>query len=195
MAQLKKSEYIRLPVYEDSIDHLCGFIHARKLLNLFTADKLDKRSLLRSLEAVHYVPEGTFLIRQLLNFQKQKYRVGIVVDEYGDIKGIVTLSDILEEIVGEFCTDFADDKKLRCRLDGSYIVEGNMAIRDLNRLTGWNLPVDGPNTLNGLIIEHLEMIPEASVSMAIDGYIVEVLKVKENGISKAKIWPKKTASE
>lgn len=189
MQQLEQSQYIRLPVYEDTLDHLKGFIHARKLLNLVTADKLDKKSLLRSLEVVHYVPEGTLLSKQLSNFRQHKYRIGVVVDEYGGIKGLVTLSDILEEIIGEFCTDLADDKEIHSRSDGSYVVDGDIATRDLNRLTGWHLPVEGPNTLSGLIVEYLETIPHTPVAMRIGDYIIEVLRVNNNKIVKVKVGP------
>ncbi|MEC8644813.1 MAG: transporter associated domain-containing protein, partial [Pseudomonadota bacterium] len=136
----------------------------------------------------YFVLEGTALQTQLFNFQNEKERIGIIVDEYGDIQGIVTIEDILEEIVGEFTSSLPSSREeIKKSFDGSYLVEGGAQIRTINRELGWALPNDGPKTLNGLITEHLENIPEASVCLRIDEYRIEILSIKDNVIRTAKI--------
>ncbi len=134
------------------------------------------------------MPSGTPLHQQLFNFKKAKSRIALVVDEYGDIEGIVTLEDILEEIVGEFTTDVASDiAEIHPQDDGSYVIEGAALLRDINRALSWSLPMDGPRTLNGLVLEHLEFIPESNVCMRIGDYLIETLQVTDNRVRGAKV--------
>jgi len=139
---------------------------------------------------VYFIPEGVSGVRQLRNFQQQKKQFGLVADEYGDIQGLVTLQDILEEVVGEFTGEIEDyDRWIKVQKDGSYLIEGQIELRDLRRLTGWQLPMDGPRTLSGLVIEHLEMIPKAQVAARIAGYPMEVVKVHHNMLRLIRVWP------
>ncbi len=192
VAELNRSPYTRLLVYRDTIDQAVGFLHLRKVLNLMTQkpdfNRADLESLIRE---PYFIPEGASLTRQLLNFQQQKRRIGLVVDEYGDVLGLVTLEDILEEIVGEFTTDPAtnDQGKLTARADGGYLVNGRTAIRVLNRALGWHLPTDGPRTLNGLVMEQLEAIPEPGARLTLVGHPTEIIETADNRVKTAVIWP------
>ena len=192
VAQLNHSPYTRLLVYRGAIDQVVGFLHLRKVLNRMTQKPdfncTDLESLIRE---PYFIPEGASLTRQLLNFQQQKRRIGLVVDEYGDVLGLVTLEDILEEIVGEFTTDPAanDQGKLTARADGGYLVNGRTAIRLLNRALGWHLPTDGPRTLNGLVMEQLEAIPEPGVRLTLAGHPTEIVEIAGNRVKTAVIWP------
>jgi Mg2+/Co2+ transporter CorB len=192
VAQLNRSPYTRLLVYRDTLDQIIGFVHLRKVLNLMIRkpdfNRADLENLIRE---PYFIPEGTSLTRQLLNFQQQRRRVGLVVDEYGDVLGLVTLEDILEEIVGEFTTDPAtsDQRKLVARADGGYVVDGRASIRTLNRTLGWNLPTDGPRTLNGLVMEHLEAIPEPGARLSLAGHPTEIVEIAGNRVKTAVIWP------
>jgi len=192
VAQLNRSPYTRLLVYRGAIDQVVGFLHLRKVLNRMTQkpdfSRADLESLIRE---PYFIPEGASLTRQLLNFQQQKRRIGLVVDEYGDVLGLVTLEDILEEIVGEFTTDPAasDQGKLTARPDGGYLVNGRTAIRLLNRALGWHLPTDGPRTLNGLVMEQLEAIPEPGVRLTLAGHPTEIVEIAGNRVKTAVIWP------
>jgi len=192
VAQLNRSPYTRLLVYRGAIDQVVGFLHLRKVLNRMTQkpdfNRADLEGLIRE---PYFIPEGASLTRQLLNFQQQKRRIGLVVDEYGDVLGLVTLEDILEEIVGEFTTDPAasDQGKLTARPDGGYLVNGRTAIRLLNRALGWHLPTDGPRTLNGLVMEQLEAIPEPGVRLTLAGHPTEIVEIAGNRVKTAVIWP------
>lgn len=181
------SQHTRLPVYEDSIDKVVGILHLRRLANL-AQHSLDKDALKRLLEEPYFVPEGTPLSMQLVQFQRRRERVALVVDEYGDIQGIVTLEDILEEIVGEFTSDPAhdDDDVIREGPD-SFLVSATANIRELNRSQNWDLPTDGPKTLNGLIVELLETIPDPSTCLKISGYPIEVVAVDDNRIRTVRV--------
>ena len=181
------SQHTRLPVYEDNIDKVVGILHLRRLANL-AQHSLDKDALKRLLEEPYFVPEGTPLSMQLVQFQRRRERVALVVDEYGDIQGIVTLEDILEEIVGEFTSDPADDQDDVIR-DGpdSFLVSATANIRELNRSQNWDLPTDGPKTLNGLIVELLETIPDPSTCLKISGYPIEVVAVDDNRIRTVRV--------
>jgi Mg2+/Co2+ transporter CorB len=192
LSQLKNSVHSRLPVYRTEIDHVVGFLHARQMVKLLTADDdyLSKEAILDAINPVYFIPEGTPLNTQLLNFQRKKLRIGLVVDEYGDILGLATIEDILEEIVGEFTTDFADTSKdIQKSDDGSIIIDGSTTVRDINRNLSWKLPTDGPKTLNGLIIEYIESIPQAGTGMRLYGYPMEILQVKANMVKSVKVWP------
>ena len=185
-----ESQHTRLPVFQDSIDNVVGILHLRKLANL-AKRSFDKDALRKLLEEPYFVPEGTPLSVQLVQFQRRRLRIALVVDEYGDIQGIVTLEDILEEIVGEFTTDPADDDDDAVR-DGvdTWIVSGTANIRELNRAQNWELPTDGPKTINGLIVEHLENIPEPSACLKIAGYPIEIIASDENRIRSVRIGKK-----
>ena len=157
---VSNSEHTRLPVYRDNIDKVIGILHLRKLANLARQD-MTKATLQRLLTEPYFVPEGTPLSTQLVQFQRRRERIAMVVDEYGDIQGIVTLEDILEEIVGEFTTDPADDgDDVVSEGSNTFLVDATANIRELNRSQNWDLPTDGPKTLNGLIVELLETIPK-----------------------------------
>jgi Mg2+/Co2+ transporter CorB len=187
---LTTSQHTRLPIYRENIDHVLGIIHVRNALHLIAQKNLTKESLLDIAREAYFVPEGTSLHTQLLNFQRQKRRIALVVDEYGDILGLVTLEDILEEIVGEFTTDSSTTlRDIHPQEDGSFLVDGSITVRELNRLTDWGLPTDGPKTLNGLIIEHMEFIPEPGTSLLIAGYPVEIVQTSANAVKTAKIYP------
>ncbi|MEE8425691.1 MAG: HlyC/CorC family transporter [Woeseiaceae bacterium] len=181
------SQHTRLPVYEDNIDKVVGILHLRRLANL-VQHSLDKDALKGLLEEPYFVPEGTPLSMQLVQFQRRRERVALVVDEYGDIQGIVTLEDILEEIVGEFTSDPADDQDDVIR-EGpdSFLVSATANIRELNRSQNWDLPTDGPKTLNGLIVELLETIPDPSTCLKISGYPIEVVAVDHNRIRTVRV--------
>jgi Mg2+/Co2+ transporter CorB len=190
LAQLRISQHTRLPIYRGSIDNVEGILHLRKVLNIFAESQPDKPKLLQAADQVYFIPEGTPLNKQLLNFQQQKIRIGMVVDEYGDIQGLVTLEDILEEIVGQFTTDLAAaDKDIIPQNDGSYLIDGSTSIREINRTLGLELPTEGPKTLNGLIVEHLETIPDSGICLRIASYPIEVLQVEGNTIKTARIQP------
>jgi Mg2+/Co2+ transporter CorB len=181
------SEHTRLPVYRDNIDEVIGILHLRRLANL-APRSFDKDELVSLLEEPYFVPEGTPLSTQLVQFQRTRTRVALVVDEYGDIQGIVTMEDILEEIVGEFTTDPADSEAdvVKVAAD-AWLVSGAANVRELNRSQGWELPTDGPKTLNGLIVERLETIPEPTTCLKIDGYPIEIVEADDNRIRTVRI--------
>lgn len=195
LEQLTDSQHTRLVLYKSTLDEVLGIVHLRKALNLLANKNLNAKTLLETAEKIHYIPEGTSLNVQLLNFKNEKYRSGLVVNEYGDIQGLVTLEDILEEIVGEFTTDIAamTSREVHPQADGSYLVDGGINIRDLNRILSSQFSTKGPRTLSGLIIEYLEMIPPAGIALRIDGYAIEVVQVKDNTIKTARIMPKLAA--
>ena len=184
---IQQSEHTRLPVYRDNIDQVVGILHLRKLAN-FAKLALDRESLLDLLEEPYFVPEGTPLSTQLVQFQRRRERIALVVDEYGDIQGIVTLEDILEEIVGEFTTGpSAEDDDVIRETPDFYLVSATANIRELNRAQGWELPTEGPKTLNGLIVEMLETIPAPTTCLKINGYPIEIIASDENRIRTVRI--------
>jgi len=188
--QLASSQHTRLPVYAGDIDHIIGIIHVRNAINLFQSEDDDKDSLRSIIREAYYVPISTQLHTQLLNFQQEKKRIALVVNEYGDIQGLVTLEDILEEIVGEFTSDPAASIKDVHRMeDGSFLIDGSASIRDLNKLLNWELPTDGPKTINGLIIEYLEHIPEPGTSMLIAEHPMEIVHTTRNTVKTVHIDP------
>ncbi len=191
LQNLTKSQHTRIPLYSDSIDHVKGMLHLRRALNLLAKDRLNKKTLLEIADPVYFVPEGTPLNVQLINFKEQKCRSALVVDEYGDIQGLITLEDILEEIVGEFTTSLvATTQDAQKQKDGSYLVDGGVNIRELNRLMHADLPTKGPKTLNGLILEYLETLPMIGVGFRLAGYPIEIIALEENMVKTARIWPK-----
>ena len=184
------SQHTRLPVFHGSIDGLKGVVHLRRLVRLAAENQLDQESLLGLAREPYFIPEGTPLNQQLLNFQNQKRRIGFVVDEYGDIQGLVTLEDILEEVVGEFTSDPATSmKNVYADSDGSFRVVGSATIRSLNRKLGWKLPVDGPKTLNGLVLEKLETLPQPGRKIEVAGYRIEITDTRSNAVKGARVWP------
>lgn len=179
--QLETAQHTRLPLYRDSIDNLVGMVHVRSVLNLALEERLDMENLLKIIDLPYFIPEATPLNVQILNFRKMKRRSCFVVDEYGDLKGLVTMEDILEEVVGEFTTDIADlSKDIIQQEDGSVIVDASITLRHLKRLLNWQLPMIGPRTLSGLIIEHLGYIPPPDCCLQIENFQIEVLKVGDN---------------
>ena len=188
--QITHSQRTRVPVFRSNIDDTIGMIHLRKVLNLFANDELNLETLTSLIRESYFIPEGTSLTRQLLNFQKNRRRSGLVVDEYGSILGLVTMEDILEEIVGKFTTDSPTRSVgIHKQEDGSYLIDGNTSIRDINRALDWSLPNDGPKTLNGLIIEHLEMIPQTGTSVLIENYPIEITRASNNAVQTARLMP------
>lgn len=188
LAQLETAQHTRLPLYHDTIDNLVGMIHLRSVLNLALEGKLNMESLLHIAEVPYYIPEATPLNLQILNFQKMKRRSCFVVNEYGDLQGLVTMEDILEEVVGEFTTDIAAlSKDITLQEDGSVIVDASITLRNLNRIMRWQLPYIGPRTLSGLIIEYLGYIPPADCCLMIEQYQMEVLKIGDNIIKSVRI--------
>lgn len=188
--QLRDSQHTRLPVYEESLDNMIGLLHLKKVAQGLAHGELSKESLLEIARArePYFIPQGTTLNTQLLNFQSNRRRIALVVNEYGDVEGLVTLEDILEEIVGEFTTDPAVmHKGVHREASGSYVVNGSMNVRRLNRILGWRLPTDGPRTLNGLILEYLETIPEPGTSLKLGDYSVEILQTVDNAVKTARL--------
>jgi len=187
---LLEMPYTQALVYRGSIDNVVGFIHARHLMQALMAGELTPEKLESLIQEPYYIPEGTPLNTQLLNFQKAKRRVGLVVDEYGDVLGLVTMSDLLEQIVGEFTSDPTDRiSDVTPQEDGSYLVSGSASVRELVKTFGWDLPTEGPRTFNGLILEQLESIPEPGTSLLINGYPVEILQTQGNAVKTARIHP------
>lgn len=184
------AQYTHLPVYRENIDQVIGVLHLRDLLPLLQRSQLDAAAIEKTAREPYFIPESTPLIRQLQNFQREKCRIGFAVDEYGQVQGLVTLVDILEEIVGEFTTDPTESfNEIISQKDGTWLVDGSVNIRELNSALEMSLDVDGPKTLNGLIIEHLEMIPEPGISLLLDNHPVEILQVKENRVKTVRIHP------
>lgn len=184
--------YDWLPVYRENINNIVGVLHTRELLRLtMKHESINEAALLKILQEPYFIPQGTFLNIQLQNFKQKHKRMALVVDEYGEILGLITLKDILEEIVGEFTSSVsAVNKMIEVQSDGSYLVDGAVTIRELNRVTHWTFSTKGPRTLNGLIIEYLEMIPRAGIGFKIADHPIEILDVKDNRVKKARIYAK-----
>jgi Mg2+/Co2+ transporter CorB len=190
LIQLTQTVYTRLPVYRESIDQVEGLLHIRTVIAELAYGALTFDNLKRSVRKPYFIPEGTGLTQQLLEFQARERRMGLVVDEYGDIQGMVTLDDILEEIVGEFTSDSrARTRHIRKLDDGNYLVDGIVTIRALNRKTGWNLPEEEASTLNGLLLEELADIPAGKTSILIGRHIMTIVEIKDNVICKVMVKP------
>lgn len=194
---LRQSQHTRLPVYQGEIDRIIGLLHMKQVVHELARGHLDLDTLTAAAQSrePYFVPSGTTLNTQLLNFQRNKRRIAFVVDEYGDIQGLVTIDDILEEIVGEFTTDPATmmHKDVHAEADGSFVASASATIRALNRSMRWNLPTDGPKTLNGLIVEFLETIPEPGTTLKMADYMLEVLQTGDNAIKTVRIRPPEPA--
>ncbi|MFT6989731.1 MAG: Mg2+/Co2+ transporter CorB [Paraglaciecola sp.] len=189
--QLVNAQHTRVLLYRDSIDDAVGFVHVRDALRLLSKDQFTKASLLRAVREIYFTPESTPLHTLMYKFQAAKERIGLVVDEYGDIQGLVTLEDILEEIIGDFTTSFLPDhsKEANVQQDGSVLIDGSANVRELNKELDWQFPTEGPKTLNGLILEYLEDIPEANISLRLAGYPIEVLEMRDNMVKTVRVIP------
>lgn len=187
--QLRQTQRTRLPVFHNDINQVEAILNTRHIQHMLPDASLTKEALLAVCHEPYFIPESTPLQVQLLNFHKQQRRLGVVVDEYGEVLGIVTLEDILEEIVSEFEDEQNISNPLIDALpDGRYAVDGAVSIRELNKCLGWHLPCDGPKTLNGLVTEALETIPETTVCVKIGRYRLEILETEENRVSRVLIW-------
>jgi Mg2+/Co2+ transporter CorB len=189
LAQIRTSQHTRVPVFKGDINNIIGMLHLRNAARFLSRGEVTKAAIVQEAREPYFIPESTPLHTQLLNFQKQKRRIGIVVDEYGDVEGLVTLEDILEEIVGEFTTDVAgQDQEIHIQDDGSHVIDGTANIREINKTLGWLLPTDGPKTLNGLILEHLESFPDGAACLQVSNVRMEILEVRDNLITAARCW-------
>ncbi|MFO8046420.1 MAG: HlyC/CorC family transporter [Halomonas sp.] len=189
LTQIRTSQHTRLPIYKGDINNIIGMLHLRNAARFLSRGEVTKAAIVQEAREPYFIPESTQLHTQLLNFQKQKRRIGIVVDEYGDVEGLVTLEDILEEIVGEFTTDVAGmEQDIHRQEDGSQLIEGTATIRDINKTLGWQLPTDGPKTLNGLILEHLEAFPDGPACLQVGNVRMEILEVRDNLVTAARCW-------
>ncbi|MEA1608094.1 HlyC/CorC family transporter [Pseudomonas spirodelae] len=189
---LTNTTHTRLPVFRTDINQIEGIVHMRQIARLLSHNELSKEALLAACNEPYFVPEGTPLSTQLINFQKQKRRIGIVVDEYGDVIGIVTLEDILEEIVGDFSNqDTLRSPDIHPQEDGTQVIDGAAYIREINKALDWHLPCDGPKTLNGLVTEALESIPDSAVCLKIGPYRLEILQSSENRVKSVRAWQAK----
>ena len=187
---IRNSEHTRLPLYRDTIDNVIGVLHLRRLGNRSNEVIMDKATLESLVDEPYFVPEGTPLSTQLVQFQRARQRFALVVDEYGDIQGLVTLEDILEEIVGEFTTvpTTGEDEGITREENERYLVTGSTHVREMNRVMNWSLPTDGPKTLNGLIIEYLERIPTPGTCLRIGDYPIEIVASDENRVISARLY-------
>ena len=188
ITQIKTSPHSRLAVYKKSIDRVVGFLHLRNVLVLVNKDNFDKQSIINLLIKPAFIPENTPVHTQMLRFKNEKIRIGLVVDEYGDVQGLVTLDDLLQEIAGEL---IADDEIARKQSDGSYLIDASISVRELNRVMNWSLPTEGPKTLNGLIIDFMETIPKSGTSIKLQGHPLEIIKRNENAVKLVKFLPEK----
>lgn len=186
--QLRAAPYTRMPVYRDNLDNILGYLHLRGITALLVSDELTREALENNLREPYFIPDSTTVTQQLLNFKECRRRHAVVVDEYGEVQGIVTMEDVLQEIVGEFTrTSVANSEYVHAQTDGSHIVDATLTIREINKLLGTDLPSDGPKTLNGLILEQLENIPTAGTSCLVSSYPIEVIKTTDQTVKSARI--------
>ena len=185
--QLQEIDFTYVPCYEDTIDNIQGFLSLNKKAEFLGSEIKSIRNLKDELREPLFVPENTPLYKQLANFQSSGRRVGLIVDEYGDIEGIITLRSILEIIVGEITSESIEKMDIMPQADGSYLVDGSMMIREVNRRLEWGLPTEGPKTLSGLILEEIQTIPDTNVGLSIENYRIETVLIKDNVIKLAKV--------
>lgn len=186
---MSNSQHTRIPIYKGNLDNVVAILHLRNASKLINVANLSKSAILQQAMDPYFIPENAALHTQLLRFQEKKMRIAIVVDEYGATKGIATLEDILEEIVGEFTTDLANiGEEIHAQDDGKFLIDGAASIRDINRILGWDLDTEGAKTLNGLLTEILETIPDSSVGINLGKYLAEIIHTKDNVIRTAKMW-------
>ncbi len=188
--QIVNAPFTRMPVYEENLDNIIGFLHLRKIFPRIVENEITLEELSAEFREPYFIPESTSLNTQLLNFQREKRRIGLVVDEYGDIQGLVTLEDLLEEIVGEFTNDPATfNTDIYPQEDGSYVIDAGTHVRDVNKALKISLSTNGPRTINGLVLEHLETIPETGTTLLVDGYPIEIVHMLNNSVRTVKIKP------
>ncbi len=188
--QIMTCHHTLLPVFADTPSNVIGILHLKRVPSLLLENKLDLVQLRTILKEPYFIPSDTPLLKQLQQFQERHRRLGLVVDEYGELLGLVTLENILEEIVGDFTTESpALYGQFVAQEDGSYLLEGSNSLRDLNRKLGLHLPLDGAKTLNGLILDHLEEIPEPGTSVKISGYPIEIIQTQDRTVRMARIFP------
>ena len=191
--QLHNPIYTRMPVYEGGIDHVVGMLHWRKVLPHILDENLSPDHIRETMRDPYFIPDGVRLHEQLYNFQQRKRRMGLVISEYGDLLGLVTLEDILESIIGTIALDPGqyDPDVYKVLEDGSKLVDASISVRDLNGQLHSNFPLNGPRTLNGLILEHLEEIPDAGMGMVLDGFPMEVVKLDGTSVRTVRIYPRR----
>lgn len=190
LQQIMTSQHTRLPVYKNDINDIIGILHLRNMTRVLSDNEPNKALLLQACQEPYFIPESTPLNKQLLHFQKEKRRIGVVVDEYGDVLGLATMEDILEEIVGEFTTDYsANNQTITPQKDGSFLIDGSIPVRAINKELDWNLPVSGPKTLNGLIMEALQTIPNNPVCLILYGHKLEIMQIKDNIVKTVRVSP------
>ncbi len=192
---LRRAQHTRLPVYRGNINNVVGYLHMRRIIDDLANDTLTRDTIEEHMRKPYFIPESTSLTQQLLNFKKERRRHALVVDEYGDIVGLVSLEDLLGEIVGEFAYDSGLSLEIHPQPDGSYILDGSLTIREVNRALNTELPSDGPRTINGLLLEYLEAIPESPTSVLIAGYPFEIIKTTRNAIVTVKLMPRLATEE
>ena len=183
---LQETDFTYIPFFKDSIDNVIGFLTVNRKADFFSNGTINLENLIHELEEPIFIPENTSLNKQLANFQSVDTRVGLIVDEYGDIEGLITLRDILEVIIGEIASGSIEKMDIMPQTDGSYLIEGNVMLREINSRIDWNLPIDGPKTLSGLILETVQSIPEKNVGISIQGYRFETILIKDNVVKIAK---------
>ena len=189
LEQLQKNQVDFLPIFDQNLDDLRGILDLYGITNFLSQDHKDLDSLVEASDDAYFIPENTSLSQQLFNFQKERKRVGIVIDEYGSVKGLLSLEDILGEIVGELAKNNDDSKfEIMEQRDGSFLIDASVPIREINRKLQCDLPLNGPRTLNGLILEQIETIPEANVSITIQNVIIETVLVRNNMIKIARLF-------
>jgi len=190
--QLQNSPYTLMPVFDGGKDNIVGMLHLRSVVRALARDNLTRGQIRELCDPPYFIPEGTSLNTQLIQFQRNRRRVGMIVDEYGDLLGLLTLADLLEEIVGEFTTDPSDTAPdIQPQQDGSFLIAGNTSLKELVHRLHCDLPLDGPRTINGLITEYMETIPESGTSLLLEGYPVEILQTHENAVKLVRFFPKK----
>ena len=188
LSNLQNNQKDFLPVYDESLDDLRGVIDLYGITSFLSNEDKSIESLIESLDEAYFIPENTPLSTQLFNFQKNKKTVAVVIDEYGSVKGIVTIKDVLEEIVGELATDIDKETvEIMEQKDGSYLIDASIPLRELNKKLNWQLPVNGAKTLNGLIIDQIETIPEKNIKIEIENYSVETVLIRNNMIKIARV--------
>lgn len=193
--QLISSQHTRLPVFKHDLNDVIGILHIRNAARFLSTDGNTVAELLQLTRSTYFVPESTPLHTQLLKFQQNKRRMAMVVDEYGEVMGIVTLEDILEEIVGNFTTNLSEEtENIHPQTDGTFLIDGTATIREINRTLGWNLPTDGPRTLSGLLTEILETIPDSTLGVRLPHHFAEIVQVKDNLIKTVRMWPYSAAT-
>tara|TARA_B100000886_G_scaffold70791_2_gene44977 strand:- start:1813 stop:3060 length:1248 start_codon:yes stop_codon:yes gene_type:complete len=187
--KLTTSKHTRIPIYHQDINKLIGFLHKRKVMEMLLTNNFSKNFIKEVISPPYYIPEDTSLTSQLISFKRERKRIGFVVDEYGDVKGLVTLNDILEEIVGEFNNDSRDLGILKIS-DNSYMIDGSIQIREINKLLNWKISEDAAKTINGYILECLENIPKKGETFTNEGYVFEIIEISNNFVNNVKVTKK-----